>query len=65
MITLLFEGMSRSILAVSFFLLLQHLGVTGGDQMKSIGITTVFTHLMIGMMQPNLNWVSDIYTKNK
>jgi hypothetical protein len=65
MINLFLEGVSRSILAVSFFLLLQHLGINRGDPIKSIGITTVFTHIMIGMMQPNLGWVSDLYEKNK
>ena len=66
MLRLAFEGIARSILAVSFFLLLQYTGVTSrSDQMKAIAITTVFTHVMIEMMKPNLNWISNLYDKNK
>jgi len=65
MINLFLEGISRSVLAVSFYLLLQHFGINRGDPIKAIGITTIFTHIMIGLMQPNLSWASDLFEKNK
>lgn len=60
MIGIFLDGVGRSFFAVCFFLFLKRFNMTGSDEVRSIGMTTVFTTVMLGLTSPNTGFVGNL-----
>jgi len=65
MISLFLEGIARAILAISFTLFLRHFNWTPSDEIRLVIVSSIFTHIMIGLTKSQLGFVNEYVDKNK